>query len=774
MTYIGQPLKRFEDPILVKGEGLFVDDIKLPGMLHAAVLRSPYAYARIKSIHVSAAVSLQGVVSVITSKDIPDAMKLLPMHIRVRELFGDLSEALLHPVLAEGKVCYVGQLVAVLVAQDRYVAQDALDLIEVDYEPLAPILDPLEALGDDSEPIHPELGSNVGLRIYNEGGDWEAAVAQADRVVGQRYEVQRLAPVPMETRGLVADYRSQEDLLMVWSSTQDAHGVKDALTQLLSRPEEGVRVIAPDVGGGFGEKHTIFPEDILIPYLSQCLGRPVKWVADRQENMLTFHGRGYTIDVEAAVKKDGLFLGVRSRIVADLGAYYFRITPGIPMLTGHRITGPYKTPVVRFEVLGVITNKPPTGPYRGAGGPEASYCMERTVDLIAKELKLDPAEVRRKNFIAPEAFPYTTPTGITYDSGQYELGLERVMELSEYSHWREKSRESRKPGEPLIGVGLATVNKSSGGPRFILNDSARLIIEPSGRISAYTGVSPHGQGTETSFAQIVADELGILPSDVRVLHGDTDMIPFGRGTSASRGIILGGSALKSVLQDARQKLAKIASHVLKCPAEEVEFQQERVFNKTDPGQGISFDELAAAAYNEELLPPDVEAGLEFSGTYSFPDNPFSYAAHVAVVEVNRDTGDVKLLRYAAVHDCGHIINPMLVDGQAQGGIVQGIGQALTEGVMYTPDGQPLTASFMDYAMPIAEDMPDMLLENMETPSPTNLLGARGIGEMPTVAAPVAVANAVMDALEGTGVRHIDTPLTPEKIWRALHRGAGHR
>jgi carbon-monoxide dehydrogenase large subunit len=454
--------------------------------------------------------------------------------------------------------------------------------------------------------------------------------------------------------------------------------------------------------------------------------------------------------------------------VADLGAYFLLSTPSVPFLAGHRVAGPYKTPAMRVEVLGVLTNKPPTGAYRGAGGPEAAFCMERTVDLIAHELNLDPAEVRRKNLLAPDAFPYTTPTGVTYDSGDYARGLERALELADYERWRERARQRRGSDAPLIGVGLATVVKASGAYGDYRVESAQVHIASSGYVTTSTGVSPHGQGSDTTFAQIVADALGVSTSEVQVRHGDTALLPAGGGTGASRGLTVGGSALYTVLQQVHQKLVRIASHLLQCPAEAVVLQDGRVFDRRHPEQTILFAEVAAAAYDQSRLPPGVEAGLEFSGTYTLPGNPYAFGAHVAVVEVDRETGEVTFLRYAAVHDCGRIINPKLVEGQMYGGMAQGFGQALMEGMVYTAEGQPLTGSLLDYAIPRAGALPEVILETMETPSPTNPLGVKGIGELPTVAAPVAVANAIMDALSSVGVRHIDTPLTAEKIWRALH------
>jgi carbon-monoxide dehydrogenase large subunit len=772
MSYAGQPLKRLEDPRLLTGHGAFVDDIRLPDMLHACVLRSPHAHARLRAIDVEAARRLDGVVAVLTGADIAGALHDLPTRAMEGEWQVEAMHAPEQPVLARDKVCYVGQPVAVVVASDRYVARDAMDCIQVDYEPLQPILDPLEAARENSSPIHEHLGTNIALRIRHDrqGHDLDAAFAQADRIVRQRYEVQRLAPIPLETRGLLAHYQPQEDLLTIWASTQGPHRVRRQLARLLDRPESRVRVIAPDVGGGFGEKGGVFPEDVAIAYLALSLRRPIKWVADRQENMLGFHGRGHLVDVEAAVKHDGSLLGIRLRIVADAGAYFGNSTPGPPYRASHRIIGPYKTPAARVEVMGVITNKPPTGAYRGAGGPESAFCMERTIDLIAQELDLDPAEVRRRNFIPPDAFPYQTPTGLTYDSGNYEQALDRALELADYTGWRDRARRRKGIHEARIGVGLATVIKMSGGSGDSRVEDAWLGIEPSGSIVARTGVSPHGQGSETAFAQIVADVLGVTPDRVRVLHGDTAVVPSGGGTGSTRGTVVGGSALYVVAQQARGHLVQLASSLLQCAAEEIVLQDGRLFDRRQPAQAVTFAELAAAADHTSGALSGAEAGLQFTGRFVLGapyQSPHAFSAHVAVVEVEPDTGEVKIVRYVAVHDCGHIINPLLVRGQVHGGIVQGIGQALWEGMVYSPEGQPLTGSLLDYAVPVAAGLPELITDTIETPSPMNPLGIKGVGELPTVAAPAAIANAVLDALSGFGVRHIDTPLTPEKIWRAM-------
>jgi len=732
------------------------------------VLRSLHAHATIRSIDVSGANRLPGVVAVITAADIQD----LDVHMPTRSSIDDVElTPPRHPVLASDKVCYVGQAVALIIAEDPYTAADALEQVLVDYEVLPAVTDPYQAMEEGAAVIHSDLGSNVSLRTVSEGGDLDAAFAQADHVVRQTYQVQRLAPAPMEPRGLIADYDSGEDLLTVWDSTQHPHDIRENLVQLLGRTESGVRVVAPDVGGGFGEKGCLFPEEVLVPYLAILLGRPIKWVENRQENMTAFHGRGHSVEVEAAASSDGIILGIRVRIVADLGAYYLQSTPTIPVSTSHRLTGPYLTPAMSVEVQGVVTNKPPTGAYRGAGGPEAAFCMERTIDLIAQDLSLDPAEVRRRNFIPPGAFPYETPTGITYDSGEYESAFDRALELSEYDRWRERARQQSKDGDSLIGVGVATVVKGSGARVTRLTENARVIVSQAGEVTVHTGVSPHGQGTETTFAQITADALGVTPAQVQVLHSDTGVLPTGGGTGSSRGLIAGGTSLHVVLQEARQKLMAIAAHLLDCPQEDVVLQDHLAFSRRDPQQTVPFARLAEAAHTEELLPPGQEPGLDFQGSHTLPKSPYAFGAHVAVVEVSRETGAIKILKYVGVHDSGTIINPMLTDGQVHGALAQGIGQALLEDIAYSPEGQPLAGSLMDYALPRADNMPDFTLDTLETPSPLTPLGVKGIGELPTLAAPAAVANAVMDALSQTGVRHIDTPLTPEKVWRALNPGS---
>jgi carbon-monoxide dehydrogenase large subunit len=750
--YIGQSVKRFEDPRLLIGQGTFVDDMELPGMLHAVVVRSPHAHARILSLDVTPVRELSGVITVLTAAELQGKVRDIPRRV-VAELDGVVVPE--HPVLAHDRACYVGQPVALVVATNRAVAEDGAERLQIAYEPLPPVMD-LRAAAETSSPLlHADMGTNIALRLQLGRGDVPAAFAQADRIVRGSYEVPRLSPVPMECRGLVAHFQPREQHLTLWASTQVPHKVKRFLAQTLVQPPRHIRVIAPDVGGGFGQKVEIWPEDVACSYLAMTLERPIKWIETRRENLLAYHGRGYCADMEAAVTHDGRILAIRCRILADLGAYSLNATPGPPVNAAHRLVGPYAIADLQVECLGIMTNKPPTGPYRGAGGPEGAFFMERTVDLIARELHLDPAEVRRRNFILPHAFPYTTGTGLTYDSGDFVAALERALALAEYDRVRQ-SQQQRDAGAPRLGVGIATVVKASGGQGEMRHSTARVHVQPTGEVQVYTEVSPHGQGTATTFAQIVADTLGIMPDQVRVLHGDTDMLPWGQGTFASRGLSAGGSAMYAALQQIRQEMAQVAAHRLECAPQDIDFCDGYLRHRRDPRRALPFREVAVAS----------SSGLECEIEFALPNNPFGFGAHVVVVEVDPETCAVRLLRYAVVHDCGRMINPKLLEGQVYGAVAQGLGQALGEAMHYSVDGQPLTGSFLDYTMPRAKDMLPLLADTMETPSPTNPLGLKGVGELPTVAAPVALVNAILDALADTPVRHLDAPITSEKIWRA--------
>lgn len=764
--YTGQSMRRSEDERLLLGHGSFTDDIQLPGTLHAAFLRSDHAHARIVSIDASAALAMPGVVAVLTAADLGD----VPNKTIIIKRDGMREDRMVaHPILADGRVRYVGEPIAVVVAEERYLAFDALERVDIQYEPLPAVVDPRDALKDEVV-LHEDVGTNAAMHVIEGEGDIEQAFAQADHVVAERYDDPRISAVPMEPRATLASYSPEDKRLTVWTSSQVPHQVKRYLEPMLGLEPGQVRAIAPDVGGGFGRKIELWSDEVALALLSLRLERPVKWTEDRRENLLSTHGRAFTSDVEAAITNDGKILGMRFRMIADLGAYFHTSTGGPLSNAAHRVAGPYAIPVMDIEVLGVFTNTPPSGPYRGAGGPEAALLTERIIDAAAAKIGMDPAEVRRRNFIPPDAFPYRTATGYTYDSGEYERAFDRALELADYDGWRAVQR-SRGSGEPLLGVGVAAAVKASGGSPRTRTARADVYVAPSGAVRVTTEASPHGQGTETTFAQIAADALGAPYESITILHSDSDMLESGHGTTSSRGLAVAGTAMYEALTQTRAKAAAIASHILGCDAADVVFEDGKVYSGRDPEQAMAFSELASAAYRPDKLPEGMEPGLDTKVSFTLDSNPFGFGAHVAVVEVDRDTGDVKLIRYTAVHDCGILINPMVVEGQIHGGLVQGISQALYEAMFYSPDGQPLTASLMNYAAPLAEGLPPLVTDSIETPSPTNALGIKGVGELPTVGSPPAVANAVMDALAGLGVQRLDTPMTPEKVWRAIRQAS---
>jgi carbon-monoxide dehydrogenase large subunit len=767
---IGQSFKRVEDPRLITGEGRYVDDVQLPRMCYAAILRSPYAHARIRHIDASKALQTPGVITVITGKDILGKIGPLPCAAHpVPEM-----KMPTHYALAVNKVYFVGHPVAVVVAEDRYLARDALDLIEVDYEELPPVTDPQKALQPDAPIIHEDLGTNLAFEWKIEGGDVDAAFAQAEVIVRQEFVNQRLIPVPMEPRCVLAEWDAGNRLLTIWTSTQIPHLVRSLVAGMLNLPENHVRVIAPDVGGGFGQKLQVYVEEALMGYLAMTLDRPVKWTETRRENfMASIHGRDQIGVMELALKRDGTILGLRYEVIADMGAYYQLLTPAIPTLTGLMLCGAYKIPAVRMTKKAVFTNKMCTDAYRGAGRPEATFLLERMMDLAAKELGIDPAEIRRKNFIPPDAFPYTTPHGITYDSGNYEAALNRALELVEYEKWRKEQQEARKQGR-YIGIGISSYVEICGmGPSKAMPaggwESATVRVEPSGKVIVLTGAHPHGQGEETSFTQIVAEELGVAPEDVMVIHGDTEKVQYGIGIFGSRGLAVGGTAVYMAAQRVKEKARKIAAFLLNVSEAEVESRDGTFVNRNDPSKFVTWQQIAQAAYDPKNYPPDMEPGLVATAFYEPSNFTFPSGTHICVCEVDIETGEVKILRYVAVDDCGKVVNPLLVEGQIIGGIVQAFGQAMMEQCVYDENGQLLTGELLDYAIPKAHNAPKIVVDRVETPSPVNPLGAKGVGEAGTIGATPAFINAVCDALEPLGIRHIDMPLTPARVWHAIQK-----
>lgn len=795
--YVGQRVKRTEDPRLIKGLAHYVDDITLPGMLHVAFVRSVYAHARITGIDTSAALAAPGVVAVYTGADVADKVGPVPCA-------GALPDLKVpdHRVLAKDKVYFMGHPIAVVVAKDRYAARDAAELVMVDYEEL-PVVTDVEDAARGGTVIHDGFSDNIAYRLTSGEGDIDAAFAAADRTVKQRVLHRRLAPIAMEPRGVLARYLPGEEELTLWSSTQIPHLMRTQVALMIGIPENKLRVITPEVGGGFGSKLNVYAEEALLGWISMQLNKPVKWIETRRENMqATIHGRGQVGDVEIAFKNDGTLTGLRYSVFADMGAYHQLLTPAIPTLTGLMLSGAYKIPAIQMNITACFTNKMATDAYRGAGRPEATYIVERALDLVAADLGMDPAEVRRRNFPAPNEFPFHTATGLDYDSGDYEAALDKAQQIAGYAKLREEQKKAREEGR-LIGIGVSTyVEICALGPSQAMPaggwESATVRIEPTGKVTVLTGASPHGQGQETSFAQIAADELGVSINDVTVIHGDTGVVQYGIGTFGSRATAVGGTAVYVAIQKLKEKADKIAAHMLKADASRMSFEGGKYSlekaaaaaagtgtsdpvvpvgeapagalpePQTDGRSSVSIQEIALAAHIARDLPPDTEPGL--SATYFFePKNfTFPFGTHIAVVEVDRETGDIKFLRYVAVDDCGKVINPLLVDGQVHGGIVQSIGQAMFEEVVYNEDGQLITGTLMDYAVPRASHVPNFELDRTETPSPVNPLGVKGVGEAGTIGATPAIVGAIVDALSPFGVKHLDMPIRPENVWRIIN------
>jgi aerobic carbon-monoxide dehydrogenase large subunit len=769
---VGEPVRRREDPRLITGQATYVDDIKLNGMLHMKVVRSTYAHAKLTSVDVSAAKSAPGVELVMTGKEarewggpVPVAGIIPGMNMPVRY------------ALTSDEVRFVGEGIAAVVASDRYTAKDAADLVQIGYEELPVVIDPLKAIEDGSPLVHSEFGTNKCVTIPV-GGDpalTDAAFKDAEVVVKQFIFNQRLVPNAMEPRGCVAQYDPGAETLTVWSSTQIPHLLKTLLSGATGVPEQKVRVIAPEVGGGFGCKLNVYPEEILACLASIQLGRPVKWIEERTEAfMATIHGRDIHAEIELAARKDGKLLGQRMHIYADIGAYQHLLTAAIPTLTSLMLPGLYKIPALSGEIIEIFTNKTPTDAYRGAGRPEATFFIERAMDILAQRLNMDPAELRRKNFIPADEFPFATTAGLMYDSGDYAAALDLALKNADYAGLRRQQEELRKQGR-YLGIGLAAYVEICGlGPSAALPaggwEAGTVRVERSGKVTVLTGASPHGQGQETSFAQLVAEELGVPFDDVTVLHGDTAQIPFGIGTFGSRATAVGGAAIMMSVDKVREKAKRFGGHLLEALPADMVYESGRVFVTGHPETGMTIQEIAAAAWNAVSLPPETEPGLEFTSYFEPPNFTFPFGVHIAVVEVDAETGKIDLQRFIAVDDCGRVLNPMLVEGQVHGGIAQGVGQAFMEECVYDENGQLLTGSFMDYNIPAADQLPSFELDRTITPTSINPMGAKGVGEAGTIGATPAAVNAVVDALRPFGVEHIDMMLRPEKLWRLMQGG----
>ena len=795
---VGKSIKRTEDPRLIQGLAHYVDDIKLPDTLHAAFLRSIHAHARIKSVDTTAAAKLPGVVGVYTGKDIAQKIGPVPCGAAIPDM-----KVPDHRVLATTKVYWVGHPLAMVVAENKYIARDALELIEVDYDELPAVVDEEQAADPKSPVIHEKFGSNIAYKLTAGEGDIEAALKSADKVIKQKILHRRLAPIAMEPRGVLARYYPGEQELTLWTSTQIPHLARTQISLMLGVPENKLRLIAPEVGGGFGSKLNVYAEEAMLGYASMQTGRPVKWIEGRRENIQgTIHGRGQTGYIEIGCKRDGTITGFRYNVFADMGSYFQLLTPAIPTLTGLMLSGCYKIPAIQMNVTATFTNKMSTDAYRGAGRPEATYVVERAVDLVAAELGLDPVEVRRRNFPAPfDNNSFKTATGLFYDSGNYQAALDKALKMADYEKLREDQRKARTQGR-LIGIGVSTyVEICAMGPSPALPaggwESATVRIEPTGKVTILTGSSPHGQGQETSFAQIAADQLGVDVNDVTVIHGDTAIVQYGIGTFGSRATAVGGTAVYMALQKLKEKASKLAAHLMECesvsfaegkfcpaatkakgasvPEPVVPVGQAPGASLPEPhpsGKQVSIQEVALAAHLAKNIPADMEPGLSATSFFEPKNFTFPFGTHIAVVEIDRKTGEIHFQRYIAVDDCGKQINPLLVHGQVHGGIVQSLGQALYEEVVYDDSGQLVTGTLMDYAVPRASHVPWFELDSTETPSPVNPMGVKGVGEAGSIGATPAIVAAVVDALSPFGIRHMDMPIKPEHVWRVINKKAG--
>ena len=773
---IGARVRRKEDPRFLTGRGLYTDDVRLMGTVHAAFVRSPHAHARIRGIDVSAARATPGVVAVYTGKDLVDGgVNGIP----VGWLLPGLKPSNHHAIAVE-EVRYVGEAVAVVIAESAYTARDAAELVVVDYDALPAVADAEQALADGAAIVREAADHNVCFRWeIGDAAATDSAIAQAATVVRQRLVNQRLIPVAMEPRASLATYVRSTDELTLWVTSQNPHVHRLIMGAfVLGIPEHKFRVISPDVGGGFGSKIFIYPEEVAVAWLARTLERPVKWTADRNESFMTdSHGRDHVTDAEMAFDANGRVVGLRVNTIANLGAHLSLFAPAIPTyLYGTLLSGQYRIPAIHAEVTGVFTHTTPVDAYRGAGRPEACYLLERMMDLGARQLGVDPAELRRRNFIPPDQFPYQTPVALQYDSGNYEPALDRALAMVDYTNFRIEQAQLRKQGR-YVGVGLSCYIEACGlapsrvvgqlGAQAGLYESATVRVHPTGKVSVYTGSHQQGQGHETTFAQIVADRLGIPIDDVEIVHGDTGRVQFGMGTYGSRSCSVGGAAIVEGLDKIVDKAKRIAAHMLEAAPGDIELTSGRFHVRGSPDQSKGLADISLAAYLAHSMPAGLEPGLEATSFFDPSNFTYPFGTHIAMVEVDAETGQVTLLRYIAVDDVGNVINPMIVDGQLHGGIAQGIAQALWEAAEYDENAQLLTGSMMNYALPKAHQLPFFELARTVTPSPINPLGTKGVGEAGTIASPPAVVNAVMDALGPFGIAHLDMPLTAPKVWQAI-------
>src|SRR5580693_8209163 len=773
---VGRARLRKEDAKLITGQTNWTDNIKLPGMLQMAFLRSPLAHARITRVDVSGALTMPGVVAAFSGADFAAEQGSLPCAWPVT------PDIIIppHPPMAVDEVRYVGEAVAVVVARDRYLAADALAAIDVDYEPLPPVLDMRSALAEGSPKVH-EAGNKSYEWVFA-AGDAEAAFRDAAVVLERTYRQQRLIPSAMEPRAVVASWVGDE--VTLWSSTQIPHVLRFALSAFFGIPEQNVRVIAPDVGGGFGSKLQVTAEEVLAVLIGRRLGKPVKWTESRSEGNLTVHhGRDQWQRIKVAADADGRIRGLSVDLLADMGAYLMLLTPGIPLLGAFMYNAIYKMDAYSFKCTGVFTTKVPTDAYRGAGRPEATYAIEHAMDDLAAELRVDPLELRRRNWITHSEFPYTTIAGLTYDSGNYEAATAKAVELFGYDDLRKEQAARRESGDPVqLGIGISTFTEMCGlAPSRVLGslaygaggwEHAAVRMLPTGKVEVVTGSSAHGQGHETAWSQIVADRLGVPFEDIRVLHGDTQVSPKGMDTYGSRSLTVGGIAVVGACDKVIEKAKVIAAGLLEVSADDLEWTPGRWSVRGDPEQGRSIAEISLATFAAHNLPDGVEPSLDSESTYDPNNFSFPHGTHLCAVEVDTETGQVKIRSYVAVDDVGVVVNPVIVEGQVHGGLAQGIAQALYEEAAYDADGNLLTTTLADYLIPSAADLPTFVTERTETPSTTNPLGVKGVGEAGTIASTPAVVDAVIDALRPLGVIDVQMPCTAERVWRAINEAKG--
>ena len=773
----GSGIRRREDPRLITGRAAYTDDIKLPGMVHAAILRSPYAHANIiKSVDTSEAAQQPGVVAVYTGQDTEGTLNGLPCAWLIPN--SDLKTPE-HPAIAKDRVRYVGDAVAVVVAESRYEAEDALEHISVEYEPLGVVINPREAAQEGAPQVHDDVPNNVAFTWAVAGGDTDAAFSEADVTVSDTITLQRLIANPMEPRSAIAQWVGPTGELTLWSTSQNPHIARFLTSVVTGVPEHKLRVIAPEVGGGFGSKIPLYADEAIAAFCSMQLDVPVKWTETRSENyQITTQGRDHIEEVEMAATSDGKIMGIRTTVYAGLGAYLSTASPGVPtILHGLMYSGSYDIPNISGTVYGVFNNATPVDAYRGAGRPEATMLIERLVDILAAKLGMDPVDLRRKNLIPKFENGHDVATGLTYDSGNYDATLDTCLNAADYSGLRAEQSRLRGEGR-LLGIGVSTYVEICGlGPSQVagavgfqggLWESAIVRFHPTGKVNVMVGSSPHGQGEETTFAQIVAHEVGVDVDDVEIIHGDTDLTPMGWGTYGSRTTAVSGAAVTLATRKIKEKSKALAAHLLEAATEDIEYEDGRFFVRGSPDQHKTIQDIALMANVAWDMPEGMDPGLEASAFYDPPNFTYPFGAHLAVVEVDPVTGQIDLQKYYAVDDCGPQINPMIVEGQVHGGVVQGVGPALWEGVVYDDDGQPLTGTMLDYALPRADGFPDINVQSNVTPSPHHPLGLKGVGEAGTIASTPTVYNAVMDALRPLGVTRIDMPLTPEKVWRAIN------